>query len=81
MPRTRQELVRREVWAEVEDAHAETVARRETEDAFRAYQLGEVRILELLDADRMALRFRQRLTALQAEARRAESALERAIGF
>lgn len=92
--RARRETLALEVDAEVTAAHAVAAARREAEAAYlgaadseelvriarAAYEAGELRIFELLDAYRTALEVRLRAIALQAEARRAEVALVRAIG-
>ncbi len=80
--------------AEAEAAYAEVVARREAESAYAtpgntedlvkiaraAYEGGEMRILELLDAYRTALEVRLRTIDLHAATRRAEAALGRAVG-
>lgn len=92
--RARREALALEVDAEVSAAHAAAAARREAEAAYlgaadaeelvriarAAYEAGELRIFELLDACRTALEVRLRGISLQAEARRAEVALARAIG-
>ncbi len=80
--------------AEAEAAYAEVVARREAETAYTtpgnaedlvtiaraAYEGGEMRILELLDAYRTALEVRLKTIDLHAAARKAEAALGRAVG-
>jgi cobalt-zinc-cadmium efflux system outer membrane protein len=80
--------------AEAESAHAGALARREAERAYTAagdpeelvriaraaYEEGEMRILELLDAYRTALAVQLRAIELHLEARRAEIELMRAIG-
>lgn len=80
--------------AEAEAAYAEVVARREAETAYStpgdtedlaqiaraAYEGGEMRILELLDAYRTALEVRLKTIDLHAAARKAEAALGRAVG-
>ena len=83
-----------EALAEAEAALAEANRRREAETAYAAapdpeglvriaqaaYEEGEMRILELLDAYRTALATRLRTIDLRAEARRAEATLNRAAG-
>jgi len=80
--------------SEAESALAEAVALREAEKAYRvagnpeelvtiaraAYEAGEMRILELLDAYRTALSARVKAIELSAGARRAEVELSRALG-
>jgi len=80
--------------SEAESALAEAVALREAEKAYRvagnpeelvtiaraAYEAGEMRILELLDAYRTALSARLKTIELSAGARRAEVELSRALG-
>jgi cobalt-zinc-cadmium efflux system outer membrane protein len=92
--RTRREALARAAEAEAEGALAEAGARHEAESAYAAaadadelariaraaYEEGEMRILELLDAYRSALAARLRLIALRVEARSAEIALDRATG-
>jgi len=92
--RARRQALALEVDAEVTAAHAVAAARREAEAAYfgapdseemvriarAAYETGEMRIFELLDACRTALEVRLRGISLQAEARQAEVALVRAIG-
>ena len=93
--RTGRELRARLAEAEAEAAYAEAVARREAEESYAtagapeelvsiaraAYQEGEMKILELLDAYRTALAFRLRMIELRVEARRAEAALALATGL
>ena len=92
--RARREALALEVQAEVTAAHAVASARREAEAAYlggadseelvriarATYEAGELRIFELLDAYRTGLEVRLRGISLQAEARRAEVALFRALG-
>jgi cobalt-zinc-cadmium efflux system outer membrane protein len=80
--------------SEAESALAEAVALREAEKAYRvagnpeelviiaraAYEAGEMRILELLDAYRTALSARLKAIDLSAGARRAEVELSRSLG-
>jgi len=92
--RGRREALLREAQAEVYAALEEAGAHRAAEDTYAAagtaedliriaraaYEGGEMRILELLDAYRTALGVRLRMIDLRAEARRAELALNRALG-
>jgi outer membrane protein, heavy metal efflux system len=93
--RNQREALSREAIAGAEAALAETEARRNAESAYEsappaeelvriaraAYDEGETRILDLLDAYRTALAVRLRLVDLHLEARKAEIELDRAIGF
>jgi cobalt-zinc-cadmium efflux system outer membrane protein len=92
--RTRREALARQVMAQAESALAEAIARREAAGAYAAagdpeelvgiaraaYEAGEMRILELLDAYRTALAVHLRTIDLRAEARRAEIELNRVLG-
>jgi cobalt-zinc-cadmium efflux system outer membrane protein len=92
--RARREALALQVGAEVKAAHARAAARRDAEAAYlgaadpdslvriarAAYEAGEMKIFELLDAYRTALDVRLRAVALQGEARRAEVALDQALG-
>jgi cobalt-zinc-cadmium efflux system outer membrane protein len=92
--RARREALARQAVAEAEAAYAEVGARREAEESYAAagdpeelvtiaraaYEGGEMRILELLDAYRTALAVRLRTLELRAAARKAEVGLGRAVG-
>jgi cobalt-zinc-cadmium efflux system outer membrane protein len=92
--RARREALVREAEGEALAAREEAEARRAAEQAYAAagdsddliriagaaYEEGEMRILELLDAYRTALATRLRMIDLRADARRAELALNRALG-
>jgi cobalt-zinc-cadmium efflux system outer membrane protein len=92
--RAREAALARQAVAEAEAALAEAAARQEAATAYRsagdpaelvritraAYDAGEMRILEVLDAYRAALGSRLRTIELEAAARRAEVSLERALG-
>jgi outer membrane protein TolC len=92
--RARCEALDRQAGAEAEAAYAEAVARREAERRYAAagdphelitiaraaYEGGEMRIFELLDAYRTALAVRLRMLELRAAARKAEVALGRVMG-
>lgn len=92
--RARRETLRRQAGAEAEAAWHEARARQEAEAAYTrapdpeqlvaiaraAYDAGETRILDLLDAYRASLTARLRAIDLQYEARRAETELDRAAG-
>jgi cobalt-zinc-cadmium efflux system outer membrane protein len=91
---TRHASARIEALGEAEAALAEASRRREAEKAYAAgsdpdglvriataaYEEGEMRILELLDAHRTALAARLKRIDLLEDARRAEAALNRAVG-
>jgi outer membrane protein TolC len=92
--RARRETLARQLEAEVTATLAAATASLEAESVYlgaadpedlvriarTAYESGEMRIFELLDAYRTALDVRLRSIALQAEARRAEVALGQALG-
>jgi cobalt-zinc-cadmium efflux system outer membrane protein len=92
--RTRREALLREASAEVEGAWQEARARQDAEAAYgrapepeelvtvarAAYDEGETRILDLLDAYRAALAAGLRTVDLHLEARRAEAILDRSTG-
>ena len=92
--RTRREAVARQAEAEAEGALGIVEARRQAEAAYgaaadanglmriarAAYEGGESKILDLLDAYRTALTVSLRLVDLRVEARRAEIDLDRATG-
>ncbi|HET6372784.1 MAG TPA: TolC family protein [Candidatus Polarisedimenticolia bacterium] len=92
--RARREALTREAEGEALAAFAEAEARRAAEDAYAAtgdaedliriakaaYEAGEMRILDLLDAYRTALATRLKTIELKADARRAEAALNRVLG-
>jgi outer membrane protein TolC len=92
--RTRRELLIGSAVATAEGALFEAQSRREAETSYAqgagsdeltriartAYEEGEMKIFELLDAYRTTLASRLRLIDLRSEARRAEIALDRATG-
>ena len=92
--RTRREILVGSAAADAEGALFEAQSRREAETAYAegafadeliriaktAYEEGEMKIFELLDAYRTTLAVRLRLIDLQSEARRAEIAIDRATG-
>lgn len=92
--RARRESLARLAAAEADALHAEVMARRDAalryaapgdpealvRIAMAAYEGGAMKILDVLDACRTALAVRLRELELQAEARRAEVALGRALG-
>jgi cobalt-zinc-cadmium efflux system outer membrane protein len=92
--RNQREALSHEVVAGAEAARAEAEARRRAESAYEgapsaeelvgiartAYEEGETKILDLLDAYRTALAVRLRLIDLHLEARKAEIELDRATG-
>jgi cobalt-zinc-cadmium efflux system outer membrane protein len=92
--RAQRDTLTRRAESEAESALAAAVALREAEKAFRAagnpeelvtiaqaaYEAGEMRILELLDAYRTALSARLKAIELSAGARRAEVELSRSLG-
>jgi len=92
--RAQREALARRAEAEAESALAEAEALREAEKAYRvagnpeelvtiaraAYEAGEMRILELLDAYRTALSARLKAIELSAGARHAEIELSRSLG-
>ena len=93
--RARRDSLRRSIEAEVDATYTEAMTRREAEDAYArapdpselariawaAYEEGEMGILELLDAHRLALEVRLRSIDLSAAARGAEVALDRVAGM
>jgi cobalt-zinc-cadmium efflux system outer membrane protein len=92
--RAQRDLLARQARSEAEAALAEVSARRGAAEAYAeagdpadlariaraAYEAGEMRILELLDAYRTELTVRLRMIDLQADARRAEIQLDRVMG-
>lgn len=90
----RREALQRTTEAELEAAYAEAVSMRQAEEAYSmapnpadlariawaAYEGGEMGILELLDAHRLAVEVQLKLIDLHTEARRAEVALGRVSG-
>ena len=92
--RVRRDALARQAAAGAEAAYARVVARREAEARYAAagnpeelvtiaraaYEGGEMRILELLDAYRTALAVRLRTLELHASARKAEADLGRVLG-
>ncbi len=92
--RARREVLVRQAQAEAQAALAEAAARREAEQAYAAaedpedlariartaYEAGEMRILDLLDAYRTALAVRLRMIDLRVDARGAEVELDRSVG-
>lgn len=93
--RARREALERTIEAELEAAYAAAVSRRQAEEsysrapdpsdlatiAWAAYEGGEMGILELLDAHRLALEVQLKTIDLHTQARRAEVALGRAAGM
>ena len=93
--RAQREALARQAEAESASALAEAAALRDAEKTYReaagpeelvsiaraAYEAGEMRILELLDAYRTALSTRLRSIELGAQARRAEIQLDRSLGM
>ncbi len=93
--RAQRDVLARRAESEAESALAEAVALREAEKAYRvagnpeelvtiaraAYEAGEMRILELLDAYHTALSARLKSIELSSGARRAEVELNRALGM
>lgn len=92
--RSQREALSRQAMAEAEAALARAVARREAAESYAgtgdpdeliriagaAYDAGEMRILELLDAYRTAINVSLRTIDLRGEARRAEIELNRVLG-
>jgi cobalt-zinc-cadmium efflux system outer membrane protein len=91
--RSQREALSRQALAEAEAALAQAAARREAAESYAAadadeliriaraaYDVGEMRILELLDAYRTAIHVSLRTIDLYGEARRAEIELDRALG-
>jgi len=95
LARARREALAQRARAEVRAAHAEAGSRREAEQVYAtagdpaalvamaraAYEAGEMRILDLVDAYRTVLESRLNTIDLRAAARRAETRLARAIGY
>jgi len=92
--RAQREALSRKALAEAEAALAQATARREAAESYAvtadpegliriaraAYDAGEMRILELLDAYRTAINVSLRTLDLRGEARRAEIELDRVLG-
>ena len=92
--RSQREALARKALAEAEAALAQAAARREAAESYAAaadpdeliriaraaYDAGEMRILELLDAYRTAINVSLRTIELRGEARRAEIELNRVLG-
>jgi cobalt-zinc-cadmium efflux system outer membrane protein len=92
--RARLNALEKSVEAELEAAYAQAASRRQAEEAYTrapdpsdlariawaAYEGGEMGILEVLDAHRLALEVHLRSIDLRADTRRAEAALGRVAG-
>jgi cobalt-zinc-cadmium efflux system outer membrane protein len=91
--RSQREALSRQALAEAEAALAQAAGRREAAESYAdadpdeliriaraAYDVGEMRILELLDAYRTAIHVSLRTIDLYGEARRAEIELDRVLG-
>jgi cobalt-zinc-cadmium efflux system outer membrane protein len=91
--RSQREALSRQALAEAEAALAQAAGRREAAESYAAadpdellriaraaYDVGEMRILELLDAYRTAIHVSLRTIDLYGEARRAEIELDRVVG-